>query len=74
MAWNFYTVNTPLPIKSLLVFDAVMKHHSLTLAAAELHVTPDAVGQQIQKLEEWLGAPLCSPHWRAFSRPATSCG
>ncbi|WP_313572326.1 LysR substrate-binding domain-containing protein [Comamonas terrigena] len=49
---------TPLPLKSLTVFDAVMKHHSFTMAAAELHVTPGAVGQQIQKLEEWLGQPL----------------
>ena len=51
-------MNTPLPLKSLAVFDAVMKHHSFTMAAAELHVTPGAVGQQIQKLEEWLGQPL----------------
>jgi len=49
---------TPPPLKSLAVFDAVMKHHSFTMAAAELHVTPGAVGQQIQKLEEWLGQPL----------------
>ncbi len=48
----------PLPLKSLSVFDAVMRHKSFTLAAKELHVTPGAVGQQIQKLEEWLGAPL----------------
>ncbi|PIG09116.1 LysR substrate-binding domain-containing protein [Comamonas sp. 26] len=47
-----------LPIKALIVFDAVMKHHSLTLAASELHVTPGAVGQQIQKLEDWVGVPL----------------
>ena len=46
------------PIKSLLVFEAVMKHDSFTLAAAELHVTPGAVGQQIQRLEEWLGSRL----------------
>jgi len=49
---------TPLPVKSLLVFDAAMKHNSFALAAQELHVTPGAVGQQIQKLEEWLGTPL----------------
>ncbi len=47
-----------LPIKSLLVFDAAMRHNSFTLAAQELHVTPGAVGQQIQKLEDWLGAAL----------------
>lgn len=49
---------TNFPIKSLLVFDAVMKHNSFTLAAQELHVTPGAVGQQVHKLEEWLGVPL----------------
>lgn len=51
-------MTAPLPIKSLLVFDAAMKHNSFTLAAEELHVTPGAVGQQIQKLEAWLGSPL----------------
>ena len=47
-----------LPIKALLVFDAAMKHRSFTLAAKELHVTPGAVGQQISKLEAWLGVTL----------------
>lgn len=51
-------MSTQLPIKSLLIFDAAMKHKSFTRAAQELHVTPGAVGQQIQKLEEWLGTPL----------------
>lgn len=51
-------MQSALPIKALLVFDAVMKHHSLTLAARDLHVTPGAVGQQIQKLEIWVGVPL----------------
>ena len=46
------------PLKAILVFDAVMQHKSFALAAQALHVTPGAVGQQIQKLEEWLGAPL----------------
>jgi LysR family glycine cleavage system transcriptional activator len=46
------------PVKALLAFDAAMKHNSFALAAAELHVTPGAVGQQIHKLEEWLGIPL----------------
>lgn len=46
------------PIKALLAFDAAMKYSSFTEAAAELHVTPGAVGQQIQKLEEWLGMTL----------------
>ncbi len=47
-----------LPIKSLLVFDAVMQHGSFVQAAQALHVTPGAVGQQIQKLEDWLRTPL----------------
>ena len=51
-------MTAPLPLKSLTVFDAAMRHKSFTLAAQELNVTPGAVGQQIQKLEEWLGAPL----------------
>lgn len=51
-------MNPAIPWKSLPVFAAVMKHCSFTMAAAELHVTPGAVGQQIQKLEDWLGQPL----------------
>jgi LysR family glycine cleavage system transcriptional activator len=47
-----------LPVKSLVIFDAVMKHQSFSLAARELHVTAGAVGQQIHKLEQWLGVPL----------------
>jgi LysR family glycine cleavage system transcriptional activator len=35
-----------------------MRLGSFTLAAEELSVTPGAVGQQIQKLEEWLGIAL----------------
>ena len=35
-----------------------MRLGSFTLAAEELSVTPGAVGQQIQKLEEWLGVAL----------------
>ncbi len=35
-----------------------MRYGSFTLAAEELGVTPGAVGQQIQKLEDWLGVAL----------------
>lgn len=35
-----------------------MRHKSFSVAAQELHVTPGAVGQQIQKLEGWLGTAL----------------
>lgn len=51
-------MKTTLPIKALLVFDAAMRHNSFTMAAEELHVTPGAVGQRIQKLEAWLGVTL----------------
>jgi LysR family glycine cleavage system transcriptional activator len=51
-------MNSPFPIKALLSFDAAMRHSSFTQAARDLHVTPGAVGQQVQKLEEWLGITL----------------
>lgn len=51
-------MNEELPIKALLAFDAAMKHRSFSLAAQALHVTPGAVGQQIHKLEAWLGTRL----------------
>ncbi|RJG01311.1 LysR substrate-binding domain-containing protein [Noviherbaspirillum sedimenti] len=46
------------PLKALVAFDAAMRTHSFTHAAEKLHVTPGAIGQQIQKLEEWLGVLL----------------
>ncbi|MFP8965243.1 LysR substrate-binding domain-containing protein [Pokkaliibacter sp. CJK22405] len=46
------------PLKAIAVFDAVMRSHSFTIAAEELNVTPGAVGQQMRKLEEWLGTSL----------------
>lgn len=46
------------PLKSLVVFDAAMRSNSFSIAAEELYVTPGAVGQQIQKLEDWLGVLL----------------
>ena len=49
---------TAAPFKSLTYFDAAMRHNSFATAAAELSVTPGAVGQQIQKLEGWLGVTL----------------
>ena len=47
-----------LPLKALLAFDAAMTHQSFSLAAEALCVTPGAVGQQIRKLEDWLGLAL----------------
>lgn len=45
-------------MKALVALEAAMRLGSFTLAAEELSVTPGAVGQQIQKLEEWLGVAL----------------
>jgi LysR family transcriptional regulator, glycine cleavage system transcriptional activator len=46
------------PLKALVALEAAMRLGSFTLAAQELSVTPGAIGQQIQKLEEWLGIAL----------------
>jgi LysR family glycine cleavage system transcriptional activator len=46
----------PLPL--LRTFEAAARHLSFKQAAAELHVTPAAVSQQIKALEQQLGAPL----------------
>jgi LysR family glycine cleavage system transcriptional activator len=46
------------PLKAIACFDAVMRTGSFSAAANQLFVTPGAVGQQIKKLEAWLGKPL----------------
>ncbi|MGO4305841.1 LysR substrate-binding domain-containing protein [Cupriavidus sp. RAF12] len=46
------------PLKALVATEAAMRCGSFTLAAEELGVTPGAVGQQVQKLEDWLGVAL----------------
>lgn len=46
------------PLKAIACFDAVMRTGSATLAAEQLFVTPGAVGQQLRKLERWLGVTL----------------
>ena len=46
------------PLKALVAFDAAMRSKSFSIAADELCVTPGAIGQQIKKLEEWLGMAL----------------
>ncbi len=46
------------PLKALPAFDAAVRKRSFSLAAAELSVTPGAIGQQVQKLEDWLGVAL----------------
>lgn len=51
-------MKTPVHLNALRAFEASARHQSFSAAAAELHVTPAAVGQLVRTLEEWLGAPL----------------
>lgn len=53
-----YAMRSDAPLKAIACFDAVMRTGSTTLAAERLFVTPGAVGQQIRKLEQWLGVQL----------------
>jgi LysR family transcriptional regulator, glycine cleavage system transcriptional activator len=46
------------PLKALRVFEAAARLGGFAAAAQELNVTPGAVAQQVQKLEEWLGVEL----------------
>jgi len=46
------------PLNSLRAFEAAARHLSFTKAAAELHVTPAAVSQQIRQLEAHYGLSL----------------
>ena len=46
------------PLNSLKAFEATARLGSFVLAAAELHVSPSAVSQQIRKLEDFLGKQL----------------
>lgn len=46
------------PLAALRAFESACRHLSFKKAAAELHVTPAAVSQQIKALESYLGIPL----------------
>ena len=46
------------PLTALRTFVVTARHLNFTRAAAELHVTPAAVGQQIRLLEEHMGVAL----------------
>ncbi len=56
----------PPPIALLHTFEVAARHLSFKKAAAELHVTPAAVSQQIRMLEERLGGPLFERLTRAL--------
>lgn len=51
-------MRSPVYLNALRAFEASARHESFSIAAAELNVTPAAVGQLVRSLEEWLGAPL----------------
>lgn len=51
-------MRSPVHLNALRAFEATARHGSFSLAAAELNVTPAAVGQLVRTLEDWLGAPL----------------
>jgi LysR family glycine cleavage system transcriptional activator len=53
-----YAMRADTPLRAIVCFDTVMRTGSVSLAAAQLFVTPGAVGQQIRKLEGWLGTLL----------------
>lgn len=48
----------PAHLNALRAFEASTRHLSFSEAAAELSVTPAAVGQLVRSLETWLGIPL----------------
>jgi len=53
------TMPTPLPpLNALKAFESAARHLSFTKAAAEMHVTPAAVGFQVNALETHLGVTL----------------
>jgi LysR family glycine cleavage system transcriptional activator len=51
-------MKAPVHLNALRAFEASARHQSFSGAAAELHVTPAAVGQLVRTLEDWLGTPL----------------
>lgn len=51
-------MTTPAYLNALRAFEAAARHQSFSAAAAELSVTPAAVGQQVRSLESWLGIAL----------------
>lgn len=51
-------MKSPTYLNALRAFEATARHQSFSAAAAELQVTPAAVGQLVRTFEQWLGAPL----------------
>jgi LysR family transcriptional regulator, glycine cleavage system transcriptional activator len=55
---KLYRMTTPIFLNALRAFEVSARHQSFSAAAAELNVTPAAVGQLVRSLEEWLAFPL----------------
>ncbi|UPG93859.1 transcriptional regulator GcvA [Luteibacter aegosomatissinici] len=51
-------MKSPVYLNALRAFEAAARLQSFAAAAAELHVTPAAIGQLVRGLEDWLGVPL----------------
>lgn len=51
-------MKAPVHLNALRAFEASARHQSFAAAAAELNVTPAAVGQLVRTLEDWLGSAL----------------
>lgn len=54
------------PLDLLVAFEAVARHGSITLAAAERFITQSALSRQVQALESALGVPLFERRHRAL--------
>ena len=50
------------PFDSLVAFDAVVRHKSMTRAAAELGLTQSAISHRVRRLEAFMSAPLLHRH------------
>jgi LysR family transcriptional regulator, glycine cleavage system transcriptional activator len=55
------------PLSALRPFEAAARHQSIKHASEELHVTPAAVGRQIQNLERYLARDLFERHHRRIA-------
>ena len=60
-------VRPQLPLNALRAFEAAARHLNFSRAADELSVTPGAVSQQIQNLEDYVGADGSVEDYRILS-------
>jgi LysR family transcriptional regulator, glycine cleavage system transcriptional activator len=58
------------PLNALRAFEASARLNSMRRAAHELNVTPSAVSQQVQNLEQWVGFPLLERRTRQVQATA----